>query len=115
MYTIASMISLYHANTATTAAGRPGMRAANVFRCDVYYICDIGVVNTAYTRHRSEYSVGARGYHASRRVLGRLGFMIASLIALHHASTTLVVPGRSRACAANVSQCRKRSSTTPMS
>ena len=70
--------------------------AAYVCAVNVPQLCEesirnTGIVNKGYLRHRYdyEYSVRARGFDVSRRVLGRFGYMIDSMVALHHASTPL--------------------------
>ena len=58
--------------------------------------------------HWSDYSANARGYNVCRRILGRLGYTIASMIVLHHAKIAVAASGRSEVCAANGRRCRKK-------
>lgn len=45
--------------------------------------------------------------YISTRVLGHFGYMIDSMISLHHANTVVVVPALPEACTANMRRSRK--------
>ena len=108
-YTIASMVALHDAETPMVVRSRSGACAATTSRCRKYGICDTRVAKKAYLRHQSEGSAGVPGYPISPRVLARFGYWytIASMVALHHAETLLVVLCRSGVCAATTSHRRK--------
>ena len=61
----------------------------------------------AYLRRRSDCAAGAPGYGVSRGVLGRFGYMIASIIALHHAKPAVTESRQSRVSVVNNPRCRK--------
>ena len=62
----------------------------------LWLICDTGLI-----------VLGEPGCDVPRRVLDRFGNMITSVIALHHAITSVAACYRTGVCTVNVPRCRK--------
>ena len=95
------MVALHHAIPAVAASGPAVMCTVNLPRCREYDIL------STYLRHRFDCAAGTPGYGVSRRVLDRLGYATASIIALHHAKPAGIESRRSGVHVVNALRCRK--------
>ena len=115
-YTISSMIALHNANTAVVVHGQSCACKTNVaWCCQLAYIWLFATPASIFYRFPCLPII-------SSSLLGWFGYTVASTIALHHANTAVVVPGRSGARAVNMecmsllaTRCREKKFTTPVS